>query len=130
VPVPILIINNKIRFTLENIIVLFLVILFLIFSSQAFTHPASKVTLLVEGKVLHITVNHNVSNPENHYTEEILVFLNDKEIIRQMFFIQTGDMQKVSYMIPSLKAGDKVTVKTNCSRGGKRSGTITVEPAS
>jgi len=128
--VPILIINKKIRLTLANIIVLFLVILFSIFSSQAFTHPASKVTLLVEGKVLHITVNHNVSNPENHYTEEILVFLNDKEIIRQMFFIQTGDMQKVSYTIPSLKAGDKVTVKTNCSRGGKRSGTITVEPAS
>ena len=114
----------------KNIIVLFLVIFLLMFSSQAFSHPASKVNLLVEGKVLHITVNHNVSNPENHYTEEILVFLNDKEIIRQMFFIQTGDMQKVSYMIPSLKAGDKVTVKTNCSRGGKRSGTITIEPAS
>ena len=114
----------------KNIIVLFLVILFLMFSSQAFTHPASKVTLLIEGKVLYVTVNHNVSNPENHYTEEILVFLNDKEIIRQMFFIQTGDIQKVSYTIPSLKAGDKVTVKTNCSRGGKRSGTITVEPAS
>jgi len=128
--VPILIINNKIRFTLENIIVLFLVILFLIFSSQAFTHPASKVTLLVEGKVLHITVNHNVGNSENHYINEILVFLNDKEIVRQIFFMQTGDMQKVSYTIPSLKAGDKVTVKTNCSRGGKRSGTITVEPAS
>jgi len=130
VPVPILIINKKIRLTLANIIVLFLVILFLMFSSQAFTHPASKVTLLVEGKVLHVTVNHNVSNPENHYTEEILVFLNDKEIIRQMFFIQTGDIQKVSYTIPSLKARDKITVKTNCSRGGKRSGTITVEPAS
>ena len=129
-PVPILIINNKIRFTLENIIVLFLVILFLMFSSQAFTHPASKVTLLVEGKVLHVTVNHNVSNSENHYINEILVFLNDKEIIRQMLFIQTGDIQKVSYTIPSLKARDKITVKTNCSRGGKRSGTITVEPAS
>jgi len=114
----------------KNIIVLFLVILFLMFSSQAFSHPASKITLLVEGKVLHVTVNHNVSNPENHYTEEILVFLNDKEIIRQMFFMQTGDMQKVSYTIPSLKAGDKITVKTNCSRGGKRSGTITVEPVS
>ena len=112
------------------IIVLFLVIFLLMFSSQAFSHPASKVTLLVEGKVLHVTVNHNVSNPENHYTEEILVFLNDKEIIKQIFFMQTGDMQKVSYTIPSLKAGDKVTVKTNCSRGGKRSGTITVEPAS
>jgi len=66
------------------------------FSVQAFSHPASKVILSVEGKVLHVTVNHNVGNPENHYIKEILVFLNDKEIIRQMFFIQTGDMQKVS----------------------------------
>ena len=126
---PILIINNKIRFSLENIIVLFLVIFLLMFSSQAFSHPAGKVTLLVEGKVLHVTVNHNVSNSENHFINEILVFLNDKEIIKQIFFMQTGDMQKVSYTIPSLKAGDKVTVKTNCSRGGNRSGTITVEPA-
>ena len=114
----------------KNIFFLFLVILFLMLSTQAFSHPASKVTLLVEGKELHITVNHNVSNPENHYTEEILVFLNDKEIIRQIFFMQTGNMQKVSYTIPSLKPGDKVTAKTNCSKGGKRSGTITVEPAS
>lgn len=114
----------------KNIIFLFLVILFLMFSVQAFSHPASKVTLLTEGKVLHVTVNHNVGNPENHYIKEILVFLNDKEIIRQIFFMQTDNMQNVSYTIPSLKPGDKVTVKTNCSRGGKRSGTITVEPAS
>ena len=114
----------------KNIIVLFLVILFLMLSAQAFSHPASKVTLLAEGKVLHVTVNHNVSNLENHYTEEILVFLNDKEIIRQIFFMQTDNTQKVSYTIPSLKPGDKITVRTNCSRGGKRSETITVEPAS
>ena len=100
------------------------------FSTQAFSHPASKVTLSAEGKVLHVTVNHNVSNPENHYINEILVFLNDKEIIKQIFLMQTDNIQKVSYTIPSLKPGDKVTVKTNCSRGGKRSGTITVEPAS
>jgi len=114
----------------KKIFLLVLLILFLILSGQAFSHPASKVILSVEGKVLQVTVNHNVSNPENHYTEEILVILNDKEIIRQIFFIQTGDMQKVSYTIPSLKPGDKITVNTNCSRGGKRSGTITVEPAS
>lgn len=114
----------------KNMIVLLLVILFLMLSAQAFSHPASKVTLLVEGKVLHITVNHNVGNPENHYINEILVFLNDKEIIRQIFFMQTDNMQEVSYTIPSLKPGDKVTVKTNCSRGGKRSGTTTIEPTS
>ena len=115
---------------IKNIILLFLVILFLMFSMQGFSHPASKITLSTEGTVLHITVNHDVGSSENHYINEILVFLNDKEIIRQIFFMQTGNMQKVSYTIPSLKAGDKVTVKTNCSRGGKRSGTITVEPAS
>jgi hypothetical protein len=114
----------------NKIFFLFLVILFFMLSAQAFSHPASKVTLLVEGKVLQVTVNHTVGNAENHYTEEILVFLNDKEIIRQIFYMQTGDMQKVSYTIPSLKPGDEVTVNTNCSRGGKRSKTITVEPAS
>ncbi len=114
----------------KSIIVLFLVILFLMLPAQAFSHRASKVTLLVEGKVLYITVNHNVSNPKNHYTKEILVFLNDKEVIRQIFFLQTDNVQKVSYTIPSLKPGDQITVKTNCIRGGKRSGTITVEPSS
>jgi len=115
---------------IKSIIVLFLVILFLMLPAQAFSHPARKVTLLVEEKVLYITVNHNVSNPKNHYTKEILVFLNDKEIIRQIFFLQTDNVQKVSYTIPSLKPGDQITVKTNCSRGGKRSGKITVEPSS
>lgn len=114
----------------KNIIILFLVILFLMFSIQVFSHPASKVTLSIEGKVLHITVNHNVGNSENHYIDEILVFLNEKEIVRQKFFMQTDSIQKVSYTIPSLKPGDKITVSTNCSRGGKRSGTIIVEPAS
>ena len=113
----------------KNIIFLFLVILFFMFSSQAFSHPASKVILSIEGKQVHITVNHSVGNSENHYINEVLIFLNDKEIIKQIFFMQTNNMQKVSYTIPSLKPGDKITVKTNCSRGGKRSGTIIVEPA-
>ena len=112
----------------KQIIILFLVVLFLTFSMQALSHPASKVILSIEGKVVHVTVKHNVSNPENHYIDEILLFLNDKEIIKQILFMQTGDMQEVYYTIPSLKPGDKVTVKTNCSRGGNRSGTITVEP--
>ena len=113
----------------KNIITLFLVIFFLILPTQTFSHPANKVTLLVEGKVLHVTIEHNVADPGNHYIKEILVFLNDQEIIRQIFLMQTDNMQKASYTIPSLKLGDKITVKTNCIRGGNRSGTITVEPS-
>lgn len=114
----------------KNIFVLILVVFLLIVSIPVFSHPASKVVLSVDGKVLNISVSHSVGNPENHYINEVLVLLNDKEIIKQIFFLQTDNLQKVSYTIPSLKTGDKITVKTNCSRGGKRSGTITVEPAS
>ncbi len=114
----------------KNIIFLFLVILFLIFSMQGFSHPASKITLSTEGTVLHITVNHDVGSSENHYINEILVFLNEKEIIRQIFSIQTNNTQEVSYTIPSLKPGDEITVSANCSRGGRRSGKIIVKPAS
>ena len=114
----------------KNIIFLFLVMLFLMFSMQGFSHPASKVTLSTEGTVLHITVNHDVGSSENHYIKEILVFLNEKEIIRQIFSIQTNNTQEVSYTIPSLKPGDEITVSANCSRAGKRSETIIVKPAS
>ena len=114
----------------KNFFILSIVILLIIVSIPASSHPASKVTLSVEGKVLNVSVNHSVDNPENHYIDEIIVLLNDKEIIKQIFFIQTDNLQKVTYTIPSLKAGDKITVKTNCRRGGKRSETITVEPVS
>jgi len=114
----------------KNIFVLVLVIFVLIVSIHVSSHPASKVTLSLDGIVLNVSVSHSVGNPEDHYINEILVFLNDKEIIKQIFFIQTDNLQKVSYTIPSLKTGDKIIVKTNCSKGGKRSGTITVEPAS
>ena len=111
-------------------IVLLLIVFLLMLSMLVHSHPAAKVTLSVEGKVLNVTINHNVGNSENHYINEIIVLLNDKEIIKQIFSTQIDNVQKVSYTIPSLKIGDKITVKTNCSRGGKRSGTITVEPAS
>ena len=111
-------------------IVLFMVVILLTIPMFVYAHPAAKVTLSIEGKVLNVTINHNVGNSENHYIDEIIVLLNDKEIIKQIFSTQIDNVQKVSYTIPSLKIGDKITVKTNCSRGGKRSGTITVEPAS
>ena len=114
----------------KNMIVLLLVIFFLMVSVQVFSHPASKVTLSIEGTLLRVIVNHDVGNAEDHYIKEILVFLNEKEIIRQIFYMQTGNIQDVSYTIPSLKAGDKITVSTNCSRRGNRSGMIIVEPTS
>jgi len=112
----------------KNIFFLFLLIMCLFLSTQAFSHSASKVMLSVEGNILQVTVQHNVGNPQTHYINEITVALNGKKIITQLFFLQTENTQKVSYTIPSLKLGDTITVEASCSRGGNRKGTITVQP--
>lgn len=112
----------------KNRIILFLLIMCLFLTTQAFSHPASKVILSVEGNVLHVTVQHNVGNPQTHYINKIIVTLNEKEIITQLFFLQTDNTQKVSYTIPSLKSGDTITVEASCSRVGIRKGTIVVKP--
>jgi len=112
----------------KNIIFLFLLIMCLFLPTQAFSHPASKVILSVEDKILQVTVQHNVGNPQTHYINEITVTLNGKKIITQLFFLQTDNTQKVSYTIPSLKPGDTITVLAHCNRGGNREGTITVPP--
>jgi len=112
----------------KSIIFLFLLIMCLFLPTQAFSHPASKVILSVEGNILHVTVQHNVGNPQTHYINKIIVTLNEKKIIIQLFFLQTDNTQKVSYIIPSLKSGDTITVEASCNRGGIRKGTITVKP--
>jgi len=125
-----LIVNEKkeVNIVKKNIIFLFLLIMCLFFPIQAFSHPASKVILSVEGNILHVTVQHNVGNPQTHYINEIIVTLDGKKIITQLFFLQTDNTQKVSYTIPSLKSGDTITVEASCNRGGIRKGAITVKP--
>ena len=110
------------------IINVFLFIMCLFLTTPVFSHPASKVILSVEGNILQVTVQHNVGNPQTHYIKEIIVTLNEKNIITQLFFLQTDNTQKVSYTIPSLKSGDTITVEANCNRGGNRKGIITVKP--
>ena len=96
--------------------------------TQALSHPAGKVILSVEGNILQVTAQHNVGNPQTHYIDEITVTLNGKKIITQLFSLQTGNTQKVSYTIPSLKSGDTITVLAHCNKGGNRIGAITVKP--
>ena len=112
----------------RNIIFLFLLIMCLFLPTQALSHPAGKVILSVEGNILQVTAQHNVGNPQTHYIDEITVTLNGKKIITQLFSLQTGNTQKVSYTIPSLKSGDTITVLAHCNKGGNRKETITIQP--
>lgn len=91
-----------------------------------YAHPASNILLEVKDTMLMVTVEHDTSKPESHYIDEITVILNGNKIITQLFSMQTGNTQNVSYIIPSLKSGDSITVDTHCSKGGNLKKTITV----
>jgi len=99
----------------------------LILPGLLYAHQPSRITLQVNGIQLLVVVAHEVSDPNVHYIDQILVSLNGKPIIRQFFSTQTGNEQKVTYTIPGLKSGDNIEVQANCARGGQLRQTLAVK---
>lgn len=102
------------------------VIVYLFSVMPIYADPASNILLEVKDTMLIVTVEHFTGKPESHYIDEITVFLNGNKMITQLFSLQTGNTQNASYLIPSLKPGDSITVDTHCSKGGNLKKTITV----
>ncbi|MFH1767650.1 MAG: hypothetical protein ABH858_00630 [Candidatus Omnitrophota bacterium] len=94
---------------------------------KAFTHPAQRIEIAADNKLVNISVKHRVSDPASHYINQITVSLNGKEIIKQTFLLQSGNEQNVSYTVPSLKAGDAIDAEANCSKGGRRKESIAIK---
>jgi hypothetical protein len=109
----------------------FLTIFFLcVVVAVAYAHPPSdiKITFDLNTKVVTAVIMHNVSNPLNHYIKKVDVGLNGKEIIEQSISRQdNNDSQTVSYFIPDVKNGDKISVEGYCSISGKLMKAIVVE---
>lgn len=102
-------------------IIMFSILSFFI-SSAAYAHPPSdiKITYDSKAKILTALIMHNVSDVKKHYINKIDVGLNGKEIINQAISQQdNGISQKVSYLIPDAKAGDKISVEAYCNISGK-----------
>lgn len=92
-----------------------------------FAHPPSAIDIKANGAAVEITVEHAVSDPADHYIREIKVSAGRKEMIRQEFVLQTGNVQKAVYLIPSIKPGNLLKVEAFCSKFGKRDREIVVE---
>lgn len=106
--------------------VIFFICSFLCVSS-AFCHPPQKIDIMQSDKTINVTVTHNVKDPTTHYIKLIEVILNGKRIINQEFFLQTGNIQKVSYLIPDLKKGDILEVDADCNQFGDLKEKIKIE---
>lgn len=92
------------------------------FSSTALAHPPSdiKITYDYKTKILTAVIMHNVSDVKKHYISKIDVGINGREIISHTISQQDNNIsQKVSYLIPDAKAGDKLSVEAYCNISGK-----------
>ena len=102
-------------------VIMFSILSFFI-CSAAYGHPPSdmKITYDSKTKILTALIMHNVGDVKKHYINKIDVGLNGREIISQAISQQdSGISQKVSYLIPDVKAGDKISVEAYCSISGK-----------
>lgn len=108
----------------------FLVIALLIGSSLLVAHPASNVNLEFNQETSILTVNfdHKVKDAEKHFIFEIIVYLN-KEVIIEQKMERQDDMEtgNLVYKIIDAKLGDKIKVRTNCNKTGKKSATVEIE---
>jgi len=102
-------------------IIIFLILSFFV-SSAAYAHPPSdiKITYDSKTKILTALIMHNVSDTKKHYINKVDVGLNGKEIISHVISRQDNNIsQAVSYLIPDVKIGDKLSVEAYCSISGK-----------
>ena len=107
-----------------------LLVICLIGSSLLMAHPASEVNLEFNKETSILTVNfaHEVKDAEKHFIFEVKVYLNKEEIIEQIIEKQDNvENGSLIYKIIDAKSGDKIKVRTNCNKTGKKSATIEIE---
>ena len=87
-------------------------------SLSVFAHPPSDIiiTFDLEKSLVKVDIMHDTRDMAKHYIKQIEVLLNGKSIIKQQAATQTSaEKQSVVYIIPGLKAGDKVAIDADCS---------------
>jgi desulfoferrodoxin (superoxide reductase-like protein) len=101
----------------------FIIVLLMLGVRSGFAHPASKVNVdyNLEDQILTVTVEHLTKDVNKHWIDQIVVELNGKEIIQQIFGFQLDqEKQKAVYFIPDVKNGDEIVVISRCNVYGKK----------
>ena len=102
------------------------------FTAVLVAHPPTDIVMTPDVKAMTVKVEivHQVKDPAEHYIYEIELKVNGKKAIRQDAKAQTSDKsQSVVYVIPGLKAGDKVEVYADCNKTGDLKKEFTVQDA-
>jgi hypothetical protein len=105
-----------------------IVLVLLILGLQA--HPAGNVKAEYDAETQLLSVNfaHKVRDAADHFIVNIVVQVNGKKAIEQVLSRQENpDGGSLVYKLVGIKKGDKISVVTDCNKGGKRTANITLE---
>ena len=81
--------------------------------------------------IVKADIVHPTENPKDHFIYLIQVSVNGKQLIKQEATEQANaDVQKVAYLIPGLKPGDKVSIEADCNKYGDltKEATVPAQP--
>jgi hypothetical protein len=93
-------------------------------------HPAKSVILSFNSttQVLNLTFDHPVKDAGDHFISKVIVKVGDKTLVEQSLGKQDNvESGSLFYKLNSLKPGDKLTVTTECNKGGKLSENLVVQ---
>jgi hypothetical protein len=105
------------------------VLLLLAMALGLVAHPASNVlvTYSNENHVLSLTISHQVRDAADHFISKVTVKVGNAEILTHKLTMQeslTGGV--LLYKLPGLASGSRITVITDCNKGGRKTAQITV----
>jgi hypothetical protein len=101
----------------------FIFILFFTASTAAFSygHPPTDIIITFDTakSMVYADIMHQTKDPKTHFIYLVQVSVNGKSLIKQEMTQQVSpEKQTVAYLIPGLKAGDRVLFDADCNKYG------------
>ncbi|MCB5266923.1 MAG: thiosulfate oxidation carrier complex protein SoxZ [Candidatus Cloacimonetes bacterium] len=95
-----------------------------------YAHPAGNLAIKYDMKsqMLELNYAHKVKDAADHYINSVNVLVNGKTVLTHTLSLQESTEGGIlSYKLPALKAGDKISISTQCNKGGKKSANLTLK---
>lgn len=92
-------------------------------------HPPGRIELSYQAASgsLTVTALHGVKNPEKHYIERVVVYVNGKKAAEEAFTGQNSDRAlEVTLVVGELASGSKVDVEATCNIFGTGKATLVI----
>ena len=107
---------------------IFFVLSILILSFIAVAHSASNMSLSYNSTIneLQVDITHQVSNPNTHYVNNIIIKINGETNLSSDYSSQPGSGFSYTYTGIKLSEGDVIEVTATCNQGGSISKQLTI----